>query len=93
MSEQTAQHISPALTLTVTGAAHNGSGLIRLTTAAASRPFRTGDRVTVANIGGVPNATGTWTVTAISATVFDLVGSTFAGAFTSGGTAKRTGAA
>jgi hypothetical protein len=92
MSEQTTQRISPSLTLNVVGAVSNG-GLIRLTTTAASRQLRTGDRVVVANVGGVPNATGTWTVTAISATVTDLVGSTFAGAFTSGGSMRRTGAA
>ena len=69
----------------VTGAANNGSGLIRLTT--ATNGFVTGDKVTVTAVGGVPNATGTWTITRISSTQFDLVGSTFAGAYTSGGVA------
>jgi hypothetical protein len=92
VSEQTHQRIAPALTLSVVGAVSNG-GLIRLTTTAASRQLRTGDRVVVAGVGGVPNATGTWAVTAISPTVYDLQGSTFAGAFTSGGTMRRTGAA
>jgi hypothetical protein len=84
------QFSNRSLTLSVTGAANNGSGLIRLTTAAASRQLRTGDRVVVANVGGVAAATGTWTVTAISPTSYDLQGSTFSGAFTSGGTVKRT---
>lgn len=70
----------------VTGAVTNG-GLIRLTTAA--HPFATNDWVQVVNVGGVPNATGTWRITVISTTVFDLVGSTFAGAYTSGGEASR----
>lgn len=69
----------------VTGAANNGSGLIRLTVTAHG--LSTGDMVTVASVGGVPAATGTWTVTNIGANTFDLQGSTFAGAFTSGGTA------
>jgi Zn-dependent alcohol dehydrogenase len=92
MSEQTSQRINAALTLDVVGAVSNG-GLIRLTTVAESRQLRTGDRVIVSGVGGVPNATGTWTVTTISATVTDLQGSTFAGTFTSGGTIRRTGSA
>jgi hypothetical protein len=66
------QRINRKLTLAVTGAVSNG-GLIRLTTTAQSRQLRSGDRVIVANVGGVPNATGTWSITAISATVNDLV--------------------
>lgn len=72
-------------TLTVTGAANNGSGLIRLTMASTST-LATGMRVTVRNVGGVPNATGNWNITVISATTVDLIGSTFAGTYTSGGT-------
>lgn len=90
MSEQTAQRITPSLTLAVTGAVSNG-GLIRLTTTAQSRQLRTGDRVIVAGVGGVPNAAGTWTVTAINPTTTDLVGSVFSGAYTSGGSMKRVG--
>jgi hypothetical protein len=85
------QYINRSLTLAVTGAANNGSGLIRLTTTAQSRQLRTGDSVVVSGVGGVPNATGTWPVTVITPTTCDLVGSTFAGTYTSGGTAKRTG--
>jgi hypothetical protein len=73
VSEQTSQQINRSLTLAVTGAVNNGSGLIRLTTTAQSRQLRTGDRVVVTAVGGVPNATGVWTVTAISATQYDLV--------------------
>jgi len=68
----------------VSGAANNGSGLIRITTSTANT-FITGDRITVASVGGVPNATGTWVITQISSTQFDLDGSTFAGTYTSGG--------
>jgi hypothetical protein len=72
--------------LTITGAANNGSGLIRLTSS-VNHGMTTGMRVVVANVGGVPNATGTWIITNVSATTFDLQGSTFAGAYTSGGSA------
>ena len=72
--------------LVVTGAADNGSGLIRLTVASTAGLY-TGNTVTVASVGGVPAATGTWTLTKISSTTFDLVGSAFAGLYTSGGTA------
>lgn len=73
--------------LNVTGAANNGSGLIRIAVASGfAGAWATGDRVVVASVGGVPNATGTWTITAIDTAHFDLQGSTFAGTYTSGGT-------
>jgi hypothetical protein len=73
----------------VTGAANNGSGLIRITT--ATSPFRTGDFVTITGVGGTVEANAVnWRITVISPTTFDLVGSTFTNAYTSGGTAKRT---
>jgi hypothetical protein len=68
----------------ITGAINNGVGLIRLTSTAHG--LVTGDTVYVANVGGVPNATGAWAVTVINANTFDLVASTWGGAYTSGGT-------
>lgn len=68
---------------TITGAANN-AGAIQLTTLSPSG-WSTGDIIKVASVGGVPNATGTWTITVNSATQFTLQGSTFAGAYTSGG--------
>jgi hypothetical protein len=73
--------------LHVTGAANNGSGLIRLTITAHG--YESGDKVNVASVGGVPNATGQWIITVISANTFDLVGSTWGGAYTSGGICLR----
>jgi hypothetical protein len=70
----------------VTGAANHG-GLIQLTV--NGHGYVTGDSVIVANVGGVPNATGDWAVTYIDANHFDLQGSTWAGTYTSGGTAYR----
>ena len=70
----------------VTGAANNGSGLIRLTLDAAN--FRTGNFVTVAGVTGTTEANGTWVITKIDATHVDLQGSTFTNAYVSGGTAQ-----
>lgn len=82
-------------TYPVTGAANNGSGAIRLTV--TGHAYATGDTSIVADVGGVPNAAGTWTVTKIDANHIDLQGSYFDGVYTSGGTVTRllhvTGAA
>lgn len=73
--------------LVITGAANNGAGLIRLTVASTTGLYDN-NTATVASVGGVPNATGTWLIDVISATTFDLLGSTFGGAYTTGGTAS-----
>lgn len=70
--------------IAITGAANNGSGLIRLTV--PGHNFTTGDKPQVLNVGGVPNADGYWTVTVIDSTHIDLQGSQFSGTYTSGGT-------
>lgn len=69
----------------VSGAADNGSGLVRITTS-KSHGLTTGDYVRIYDVTGTTEANGTWQVTSISATTFDLVGSTFASAYVSGGT-------
>ena len=76
--------------VTITGVANNGSGLIRIT--AANHNFQTGNKVYVISVGGTTEANNTagnpnWTVTRISSSTFDLQGSTFSNAWTSGGTA------
>ena len=83
--------------LNVTGAANNGSGLVRLTMASTATLY-TGQKVTVASVGGVTAATGTWTITVVDSTHIDLQSSTFSGTYTSGGTvnaryAQNTGGA
>lgn len=70
--------------LTITGAANNGSGLIRITVAATAT-LVDGGFYNISNVGGVPNASGTWEIDIINGTTFDLLGSTFGGAYTSGG--------
>jgi hypothetical protein len=69
---------------TITGAANNGSGLIRITVGSTSG-WATGDIKDIASVGGTTEANGTWTITVISGTTFDLQGSTFTNAYTSGG--------
>lgn len=69
--------------IAISGAADNGSTLIRITSAAHG--FTTGDIVTIQDVGGTTEANDTWQVTVISTTTFDLVGSTFSNAYTSGG--------
>lgn len=74
---------------TVTGAANNGSGVIRLTTNGSTRNLYTGNHVTVSGVGGTVEANGGWFITVITANTFDLVGSTFTNAYTSGGSVSR----
>lgn len=74
----------------VTGAANNGSGAIRLTVTPNASGLAMTDMaddyyVRVAEVGGVPNATGIWQVEVIDSTHLDLIGSTWGGAYTSGG--------
>lgn len=82
----------------VTGAANNGSGLIRIT-CSGGHPYVTGQKIFLTGIGGtteannIPYTTAStfgnywWYVTVINSTTFDLVGSTFTNAYTSGGAA------
>lgn len=83
----------PTSTIGISGAADNGSGLIRLTLSGAQAFLRTGASGTVAAVGGVPNATGTWGLVVVDSTHVDLVGSTWAGTYTSGGTVMIGGVA
>lgn len=71
---------------TITGAANNGSGSIRITSSAHG--WKTGDKVDVASVTGTIEANGTWAVTRVSANAYDLNGSVFTNAYVSGGTAK-----
>ena len=69
---------------TVTGAANNGIGLIRLTIATTNGMI-TGQNVTVQDVSGVSSANGNWRITVMNTTQIDLQGSAFSGAYTSGG--------
>lgn len=69
----------------VTGAVNNGAGLIRLTV--NGHGGITGDGMVTDRVGGVPNASGQWIITRIDDNTIDLQGSSFAGTYTSGGSA------
>jgi hypothetical protein len=79
------RNVTTPVTGAVAGAANNGSGLIRITTSAAHH-FATGDNVLIQSVGGTTEANGRWTITVTDATHFDLIGSAFVHAYTSGGT-------
>jgi len=68
-------------TTTITGAANNGAGLIRLTIPAHTLATGNVAQVRNMNLVNVPNADGTWTVTVISATEVDLQGSIWSGPY------------
>lgn len=69
---------------TVAGAANNGSGLVRVQVDSTAS-FVTGTPLTVAGIVGTAEANGRAIPTVIDATHFDIQGSTFSNAYTSGG--------
>jgi hypothetical protein len=79
--------------LTITNAANNGSGAIRLTLSAesAGTPPYNGfsiiglSQIEVYGVTGTTEANGAWNFTAIDSTHIDLVGSTFTNAYVSGG--------
>lgn len=73
------------INLAVTGAT-NASPIV-ITTAAHG--LATGDVVTVASVGGNTAANGTFRVTVVSSTTFQLDGTTGNGAYTSGGTVAK----
>jgi len=75
----------PCVPFAITGCANNGSGLVRITTAAT--PWVTGNKVNVLGVLGTTEANGSWTVTVISSTTADLQGSTFTNTYISGGSA------
>jgi hypothetical protein len=72
--------------VTITGAANNGSGLIRITHSVSSRPFVSNQWVYIYGVGGTTEANETWAITVIDSTHFDLQSSAFTNAYTSGGT-------
>lgn len=79
-----------AVNKTITGAANNGSGLIRIT--ATSHGFTSNDRINIYDVTGTTEANGVWDITVITANTFDLQGSTFSNAYVSGGTATNRSA-
>lgn len=75
--------IAPGV-VAISGAANNGSGLVRLTVASTTG-WTTGDFKSVSAVTGTTEANGHWTITVIDGTHIDLQGSTYANAYVSGG--------
>ena len=76
------------LSRAITGAVTHG-GLIQITS--AGHGFNTEDRITITGVGGTVEANAAkWRITVTGVNTFDLQGSTFTNAYTSGGTAVRT---
>lgn len=74
--------------LTITGAANNGSGAIRLTLSAETNSNFTilgQNTIEVYGVTGTTEANGNWHFTIIDSTHIDLTGSTFTNAYVSGG--------
>lgn len=69
----------------ISATANNGSGLVRITTSAL-HGYTTGDVVQVLGLVGTVEANGSWIITVISTTQFDLQNSVYANARVSGGT-------
>ncbi len=76
-----------ALAGTITGAADNGSGKVRITTGAAHN-LATGEKVRIAAITGTTEANGDRLITVIDGTHFDLPNVAFSNAYIGGGTWK-----
>ena len=88
-AQQQQQKRLKQLKKTITGAANNGGGLIRIT--ATAHTFRDEDRITITGVGGTVEANAAnWRCTFVTANTFDLKNSTFTNAYTSGGVAART---
>lgn len=84
-------------TFPITGAANNGSGLIRLTMASTTG-LLTGNRMWVSGVTGTTEANNVWIGTVVDSTHVDLQNSKFTNAYVSGGnlyidTTYRSGAA
>ena len=76
--------------LTITNAANNGSGLIRITYATtASPPLATGNILAISGVAGTTEANGTWLITVIDGSNFDLQGTAFTNTYSGGGTAQQ----
>lgn len=74
-----------ALSQSVGGTASGTGGVVRLTLSDTSM-WVTGDTATVSGVGGTTEANGTWTITVVDSTHVELQGTTWANAWTSGGT-------
>lgn len=75
---------------TVTAAAVGGSGRVKITVNSTSSASLSNTLVCVTGVGGTTEANGCWTATTNGTNSFDLLGSTFVNAYTSGGSVVKT---
>jgi hypothetical protein len=68
----------------VTNAQNNGIGFVVLTIS-TTNGMKTGQKVTVQDVGGVTGANGNWTISVLNVSQILLQGVVFSGAYTSGG--------
>lgn len=71
---------------TITNAANNGSGLIRITSVAHG--LASDQKLRITGVLGTVEANGAWKINVIDADTYDLKGSVFTNAYISGGTAN-----
>jgi len=69
----------------ISGATNNGAGLIRIKS--TKHALTNKDTIIIAGVGGTTGANGTWAINVVDGNNFDLIGSSFANTYTSGGTA------
>jgi hypothetical protein len=67
--------------LAITGAANNGSGLVRCSVSSTAT-LSTGQYVSISNVPGAPQTVSEWSITVIDASHFDLQGSAYSVPFT-----------
>lgn len=82
-------NVADSLLAGIANCSAGAAGKVRITSA-GPHLFSTADVVVVSDVVGTTEANGTWTITVIDATHFDLDGSTFANAYVSGGIADDT---
>jgi len=88
-TDRTPEYAREIMRVDVIGVVDNGSGACRVSL--GHKHFgTTGINYTGENIGGVPGANGTFPVAVIDDYTVDLVGSTFSGSYTSGGTVRKS---
>lgn len=80
-----------SLSLKDTGSVTGATNASPIVITSANHKLSTGNRVTVASVGGNTAANGTFAVTVLTSNTFSLDSSTGNGAYTSGGTWSLTG--
>lgn len=78
-------YLGPGINFSVSGAASNGTPNLIRVAVASTTGLATGMSVEIYGVAGTVEANGQWIITLIDSTHFDLQGSVFANAYSSGG--------